>query len=347
MLGLAGALNTLLLAPYLAPLATPWPAPEIASGACPAERRLRVLTVNVPMTNKHDHRLMEIIWLVDPDIAWFQETDEWWESELAPLGTMMPQGAAQAQANYLGVHLFSRLPLEATEIRFLTGPRHLSALTTAALLTGEQAKVFAIHPWPPPIGQSTAERHAQLMAMALAASGDALPHVVTGDLNTVPWESALRRLQQLGGFGDPRVGRGLYMTWHAEHPLLRWPLDHVLPGPGWTLAALRVLPAFGSDHLPRWPSCADSLGRWSAGQPAPPRSHGRARLWPGARQVRPSGRGVPARCRGQRSGLTGDRTAGPRVDAQSLSCGRELPKVRLATIPRVEPCTTMVKRTTA
>ena len=27
-------------------------------------------------------------------------------------------------------------------------------------------------------------------------------------------------------------------------------MDHVLPGPGFTLAALRVLPAFGSDHQP-------------------------------------------------------------------------------------------------
>lgn len=71
-----------------------------------------------------------------------------------------------------------------------------------------------------------------------------------GDLNAVPWEDAVRRLRDLGNFRDPRAGRGLFMTWHAEHPLLRWPLDHVLPGPGCTLAALRVLPAFGSDHLP-------------------------------------------------------------------------------------------------
>ena len=67
-------------------------------------------------------------------------------------------------------------------------------------------------------------RDAQLMATALAASEDTLPHVVMGDLNAVPWEEALQRLRHLGGFGDPRIGRGLFMTWHADHPLLRWPL---------------------------------------------------------------------------------------------------------------------------
>ena len=32
--------------------------------------------------------------------------------------------------------------------------------------------------------------------------------------------------------------------------MLRWPLDQILPGPGFTLISLKVLPAFGSDHRP-------------------------------------------------------------------------------------------------
>ena len=249
-LAVAIAWDTVLLAPYVAPLATPWPAPEVAPGTCPDGDRLRIFTANVQMTNQHDHRLLELVRQADPDIAWFQETDAWWEGELAPLSASMPHGAVQAQPNYFGVHLFSRLPLDGTEIRQLTGSRNPSVFTTATLPSGDRVKLYAIHPRPPQVGQSTAERDAQLMATALAASEDVLLHVVMGDLNAVPWESAVHRFRHLGGFNDPRIGRGLFMTWHAEHPLLRWPLDHVLPGPGWSLAAMRVLPAFGSDHLP-------------------------------------------------------------------------------------------------
>ena len=250
VLAAAIAWDAVLLAPYIAPLVTPWPSPEVASETCPAGERLRILTVNVQMTNQHDHRLFDIVLQADPDIAWFQETDAWWEGELAPLSVRMPHGVAQAQENYFGVHLFSRLPLKDIEIRQLTSSRNPSVFTTATLPSGDLVKLYAIHPRPPQVGQSTAERDAQLMATALAASEDALPHVVMGDLNAVPWDGTLRHFRHLGSFGDPRVGRGLFMTWHAEHPLLRWPLDHVLPGPGWSLAAMRVLPAFGSDHLP-------------------------------------------------------------------------------------------------
>ncbi|RZL41595.1 MAG: endonuclease [Variovorax sp.] len=250
VLAAAIAWDAVLLAPYVAPLALPWPAPEVVSGQCAVGERLRILTVNVQMTNQHDHRLLEFVRQADPDIAWFQETDAWWEGELAPLSASMPHGVAQAQENYFGVHLFSRLPLKDTKIRQLTGSRNPSVFTTVTLPSGDLVKLYAIHPRPPQVGQSTAERDAQLMATALAASEDALPHVVMGDLNAVPWEEALQRLRHLGGFGDPRIGRGVFMTWHADHPLLRWPLDHVLPGPGWSVAAMRVLPAFGSDHLP-------------------------------------------------------------------------------------------------
>ncbi|RZA30863.1 MAG: hypothetical protein EOP02_00065 [Proteobacteria bacterium] len=250
MLVVAIAWNAVLLAPYVAPLATSWPSPEVASGICPAGERLRILTINVQMTNQHDHRLLELVRQADPDIAWFQETDAWWEGELAPLSASMPHGVAQAQENYFGVHLFSRLTLKDSTLRQLTSSRNPSVFTTAMLPSGDLVKLYAIHPRPPQMGQSTAERDAQLMATALAASEDVLPHVLMGDLNAVPWEDALHRFQNLGGFGDPRVGRGLFMTWHAEHPLLRWPLDHVLPGPGWSLAAMHVMPAFGSDHLP-------------------------------------------------------------------------------------------------
>ncbi|RYG29270.1 hypothetical protein EON81_27010, partial [bacterium] len=243
--------NAVLLGPYLLPLIGTSQAPQVeAAGECPAERRLRVLAVNVQMTNHHDHRLLEIVRKVDPDIAWFQETDAWWEGELASLSKTMPHGISEAQDNYFGVHLFSRLPLEDAEVRHLTRSKNPSVFATTTLPSGDKVRVYAIHPRPPQVGQSTAERDAQMMATALEANVDTLPHVVMGDLNTVPWEDIAGRLERVGGFGDPRAGRGLFVTWNVNSTLLKWPLDHVMPGPGWSLMNLEVLPAFDSDHHP-------------------------------------------------------------------------------------------------
>ncbi len=73
---------------------------------------------------------------------------------------------------------------------------------------------------------------------------------MAGDMNSVPWESVIHRTQRVGRFLDPRIGRGLYITWDADSPIMKWPLDQILPGPGLTLLSLQVLPAFGSDHRP-------------------------------------------------------------------------------------------------
>lgn len=238
--------DAVLLAPYT-PLAA---RQQMSAASCPDGNRLRLLAANVQMTNKHSHRLLEIVRQTAPDIAWFQETDAWWEQELAPLGTGMPYGAAKAQPNYFGVHLFSKLPLIDPQVQYLTGSRNPSVFTGIRLPSGQTIRLHAIHPRPPLVGQSAAERDAQLMATALAAHDEQEPHVVVGDMNTVPWEGVIGRAQRVGRLLDPRIGRGLYVTWNADSLVMKWPLDQILPGPGLTLLSLQVLPAFGSDHHP-------------------------------------------------------------------------------------------------
>lgn len=49
---------------------------------------------------------------------------------------------------------------------------------------------------------------------------------------------------------DLRRGRGMFSSFHADYPFLRWPLDHVFVSEHFTLAAMERLRAFGSDHFP-------------------------------------------------------------------------------------------------
>lgn len=248
MLGLAGACayDAYVLFPYT----TTAESQEVAMQSCPPQDKLTLLEVNVRMTNQQYERLLDIVRQAKPDIAWFQETDARWVHELSPLADTMPYHVAAPQPNYFGVELYSRLKLIDPRVNYLTGSANPSVFAKVQLQSGEMVKLYAIHPRPPLQGQGVAERNAQLMAAALDARDDSEPHVMLGDMNAVPWEGIIHHAERVGRFLDPRVGRGLFITWNTNSLVLRWPLDQILPGPGFSLVSLQVLPPFGSDHRP-------------------------------------------------------------------------------------------------
>ncbi len=89
------------------------------------------------------------------------------------------------------------------------------------------------------------------MWAALRAREGSLPALVAGDLNAVPWEASIERLQRIAGFIDPREGPGGYSaTYDAQSWWMSWPLDHVLHQSGLSVSSFEVLPDFGSDHYP-------------------------------------------------------------------------------------------------
>ncbi|HEV7267300.1 MAG TPA: endonuclease/exonuclease/phosphatase family protein [Falsiroseomonas sp.] len=226
--------------------------PEMLAAApsCPEANQLRIAAVNVQMTNENAERLFAMLQEADPHLILLQETDAWWDERLQALEDRWEYSAEHITQNYFGMHILSRYPLVGPEVHFLTNSRNPSIFTGVALPAGQVIRFYGVHPRPPLPGQSSAERDGQLLAAALAIRQDAMPSVMAGDFNAVPWEDVMQQTERVAGLLAPRIGRGWVPTYRTNSLVVTWPLDHVLAGPQFTLRGLETLPDFGSDHYP-------------------------------------------------------------------------------------------------
>lgn len=220
-----------------------------ADGASPS---LRLLTANVLTSNRQADRFLELVRQHDPDIFITLESDSRWQGYLDTLEGDYPFSVKVPLDNLYGMHLYSRLPLKDTEVAYLVQEDIPSIHANVQLSDSIQLRLHVLHPAPPSPteNEESTERDAELVVVAQAVADETGPVIVTGDLNDVAWSTTTRLFRKVSGLLDPRVGRGMFNTFHAEHRLLRWPLDHLFHSAHFTVSELRRLPAFGSDHFP-------------------------------------------------------------------------------------------------
>lgn len=227
----------------------PWPKQVAGTSTCPAGRSIELLNANVLLDN---HRYTDLIALVertDPDVVLLLEPGLDWERAMQPLHARYPFRIGEPVPNSYGMMLFSRLPMNAQVLhRIQAGVPSIKA--KLQLSRGEVIDLHALHPDPPLPGDDSGERDAELVAVGREVRSSGRATLVLGDLNDVAWSRTSKLFLKISGMNDPRVGRGLYPTFNAKYPLLRWPLDHMFVTPHFRLQQLDRLDAIGSDHFP-------------------------------------------------------------------------------------------------
>ena len=222
--------------------------PAVVSG----DRSVRLVVSNVLMENREIDRWARIVLAEDPDVIATVETDQWWADHLSETLDDYPHSVLIPQDDTYGMCVFSKLPITQQEVRHLVEEVVPSLFLTLELPSGEPLRLTVLHPRPPrpDIQQDSQLRDAELVRAAREVATFDEPTIVAGDLNDVAWSYTTNLFQKLSGLLDPRIGRGLYSTFHAEHWWLRYPLDHVFHSDDLALVELRRLESIGGDHFP-------------------------------------------------------------------------------------------------
>lgn len=229
-----------------------WPVEVLGRRARREDDLLRLLVVNVEMSNRNAAELLALIREHDPDVLLAVETDAWWCERFGELASAYRHRLQHPLDNTYGMLLYSRLELVEPEIRFLLKSHIPSIRTGVRLRSGRIIRLYGLHPEPPSPteAESSLPRDAELVLVGREIASASVPTIVAGDLNDVAWSHTSRLFRRISRLLDPRIGRGMYNTFHAGLWPVRWPLDHVFVSEEFALHSLLRLPAFGSDHFP-------------------------------------------------------------------------------------------------
>ena len=237
---------------------TPLARKQVASLSQPSnssvvkENTIKLLVANVLMDNKKAGEIIGLVNRYEPDIVLLLEPDKHWENELKSLESSYPHRVLYPLDNTYGMLFYSRLPIKNEEVRFLIEDDIPSMYAQLELSSGQLVHFYGVHPMPPSPTEHyrSTERDAELLLVAKDAKKKQGPVLVAGDLNDVAWSHTTRLFLRMSGLLDPRVGRGLFNTYNADHFFMRWPLDHIFVSEHFEIQEINRLPYVGSDHFP-------------------------------------------------------------------------------------------------
>ena len=225
---------------------------QVAADQLNPEQQISLLVSNVLTPNDRYELLLAHIDRLQPDLVLTLESDQKWQQALSRIESDYPYRVAVPLDNLYGMHLYSRLPLIDSEIKFILSDEIPSIHATLMLRSGVHVQLYCLHPKPP---SPTEAKDSTLRDAELLMVGDHIKDlnescIVMRDLNDVAWSRTTRLFQRISGLLDPRVGRYYINTFNANYRLLRWSLDHVFHSTDFALVDMQRLSHIGSDHFP-------------------------------------------------------------------------------------------------
>ena len=216
------------------------------------QNQLKILTANVFQDNREFDKLLQLIGHQQPDVLFLVETDQDWEEALRIIENDYPYRLKEPLDNTYGMLFYSKLEIAGGAIKYLVEDDVPSVEVVVKLQSGQQVKLFGLHPKPPvptEDSRSTA-KDKELMKVAFAARKEKMPVIVMGDLNDVAWSYVTELFRKTSSLLDPRRGRGFYSTFSANYWFMRFPLDYIFCSADFGLIQMKRLHHIGSDHFP-------------------------------------------------------------------------------------------------
>ena len=226
--------------------------------ASTSDHAFRLITANVDYENPNPSNAIRMLMDKDPDILALVETDEHWDHLIEFHRSTHPRIVKELREKGRGVALLSRLPIEHAEVKYLVDKDRPSIWVQFCIPDHECVHLIITHPAPPGLPKRDGEgRHSSkkrdieldLIATHIADRPNQL-WILAGDFNDVGWSWTTMQAKHTSGLLDPRIGRGMFNTFPASYPFVRYPIDHVLVSESFKLIQMQRLQNIGSDHLP-------------------------------------------------------------------------------------------------
>lgn len=220
------------------------PLPMDLSPSRPSAWHFRVFHMNVLRSNTAYHEAIVQAMDSDADVVSVQEVSfEWAQALCNGLGEHYPYVHIEPRTDCYGIALFSKHPFRRVRTVTLKDAPFIDALLDVG---AGSVRLIAVHASSPTSHWNFQRRNEQLMFLGRYVVQAGPPTILVGDLNTVPWDQAFRKLCQRSGLRA--LSPVLHRTWPTFGAFTVIPLDHVLVSKGICPVAVRIAPVRGSDH---------------------------------------------------------------------------------------------------
>lgn len=215
------------------------------------KKKINLLVANIYQYNDKYQKLLDLVKKRNPDIVFLVETDKKWLEGVKELREEYPHFIEIPLENTYGLLFYSRLPLKNYEINYLID-EEIPSIIADVEFDNQTIRIFGLHPTPPvpQENEHSTDRDAEILLIGKMAKEHEGPCLVLGDLNDVAWSYTTKLFLKTSELLDPRRGRGMFSTFHAKYPLLRWPLDHYFVSSHFRLVDMKVEKHIDSDHFP-------------------------------------------------------------------------------------------------